>query len=172
MKRTWKPFLIIGISLILLTPLPIFMVTRERTLKGSLEPHWSSPKGIRLSDAREGDDFTIEYSASENVSVYLLTKDQADEMRSPRFYKEPLPTPLFEGNNCKLKTEFGSSGDYEIVFLPVDGSFDFNVDYRISGLRTDNTIYIISAVGLIVLSVILIVYSLTIRRVNRKIGHG
>jgi len=88
------------------------------TTQGEIEVHQSPPVGIQINNLADGDRLELEYNADRPVEVYFIRRSLADEYRSPRMDKEPLPEPVYTGSEGKLTLHVQYKGDHEIFFLP------------------------------------------------------
>ena len=133
----------IGLILIPIAGLTFSLPYIFNTSKGTIEVNWGNPTGLKLNGVSKGDKIDLTYSAEIEVNVFLLTKDEANEFRSPSMYKDPLPQPLMSGVNGTLKIEIAENGDYELLFLP-DGIFNtFEVDYEVERyIKKEISIYV------------------------------
>jgi hypothetical protein len=119
----------------------------------------------------KGDKIEISYRSEINVSMYMLTREEANEFRSPSFYKEPLPESLINGKNATVELEIEENGDYELLFLPDEPSRTFDVDYDLKrDLKVEKAIYFLSGTGLLLTSLILIVVgAVLIKRIDKEV---
>jgi len=144
-------FLLAGVLALLV---PFFL----NDIEGTIEVNWANPVGIQMKNLQKGDRFDIQYSSEANVSLYLLTDDQANEYRSPAMDKQPLPDPLFTGREGKVDVRIEKDGDYEVLFLPDEPARVFKVDYKVDrSLVRERSIFIISSIGLFLTSMILFI---------------
>lgn len=138
-------------------------------LEGELTIKWSRPSGIQLNDLRENDRLDIWFRSDADVSVYLITREQADELRSPSYYKDPLPAPLITDIEGEVEVKIEEDGDFEILFW--NGSFrrDHRVEYSVdTRLGKDLTISIVSGTSLLLLAAVPPVVWVLIRRRERN----
>lgn len=157
-------FLLAGI-LTLLVP---FLLS---DLEGTLEVNWANPVGIQMKNLQKGDRFDIEYSSETNVSLYLLTDDQANQYRSPAMDKDPLPDPLMTGKEGEVEVTIEKNGDYEVLFLPEEPARTFTVDYNVDmSLTRERSIFIISSMGLFITSLILFVLAFVLWKRMKNAG--
>lgn len=162
---------IIGIILLPITFLTFSYPYIFNSSHGAIEVNWANPTGLKLNDVTKGDKIEISYGSEINVSMYMLTREEANEFRSPSFYKEPLPEPLISGKNATVELEIEENGDYELLFLPDEPSRTFDVDYDLKrDLKGEKAIYFLSGIGLLLTSLILIVLgSVLIKRVDKEV---
>ena len=128
--RTWYVLAISVLFLLLSVPLFV-MSSKGGREEGDLTVRWASPKGVRFKDLSSGDELDIEFRADGNLSVYLLTWDEADELRSPSYYKEPIAEPYFNGTDGRFLLVVPAEGDYEVLFWNESFRKDHSVWYSI-----------------------------------------
>ncbi len=85
---------------------------------GTLKIDILEPVGIQIDDLWKNDDIIIDFRSEIPMEVYFLTRDEANEYRSPTFYKSPLPDPIFVGSSGRIIIEIPKKDDYEILFIP------------------------------------------------------
>lgn len=138
-------------------------------IDGKIDVNWAAPAGIKLDGLRKGDRFEIGYSSDINVSLYLLTSRQANDYRSPLFYKEPLPEPIAMGKRGSAEVEINDSGDYELLFLAREPSTTFTVEYGLQrSIFRERTMFILSGTGLLMTSLIFITLGFVLGRRDEK----
>ncbi|MGA1848943.1 MAG: hypothetical protein ACMUHB_06350 [Thermoplasmatota archaeon] len=136
------------------------------TSKGELSVYQVSPVGIQIDRLAEGDSLHLWYSSDNPVGVYLMKRALADEFRSPKMDKEPLPPPISEGTEGSVSIEIQEGGDYEILFIPEnpyspeyqvageDGSYVVHVEYELErSVKREIVGFLVYGISLIILSV-------------------
>jgi hypothetical protein len=140
-------------------------------MKGQMNLEWSMPKGLRFSNLKDGDRMDIEYNADTELSVYILKQDQADEFRSPSFYKDPLPEPVYTGKNGDITVDIEDDGDYEVLFFNESFSSDHEVKYTVrTHFRKDTRIAMISGSSILFITLLLTIVIVIKRKYNMKIA--
>ncbi|MGA1866384.1 MAG: hypothetical protein ACMUFK_02820 [Thermoplasmatota archaeon] len=138
-------------------------------IDGTIDVNWAAPVGIKMDRLSKGDRFDIDYSSEINVSLYLLTSRQANQYRSPFFYKEPLPEPISVGDQGSIEVVINESGDYELLFLPNEPSMTFTVEYELQrSIFRERIMFILSGAGLLLTSLIFIVLGFVLGRRDEK----
>lgn len=170
-ERVPVVLIVIGIIMLISSIIPLILLIKDNDFHGRIEPNWANPTGIQISDIPDGTVAEFEYSATEKVYIYLLSREQALNYRSPEYYKEPLPDPIDINNSGKVSLSFTKGGDYEILVLPFDGTFDFECSYTIRGIEMDTSPLYFSCISTVVSGLLLIIFGITFRRMNQKIGH-
>jgi hypothetical protein len=134
-------------------------------LEGELTVKWSRPSGIQFNDLREGDRLEIWFRSDADVGIYLITHEQADEFRSPSYYKDPLPEPLITDIEGDVEITIEKDGDFEILFWNESFTRDHRIEYRIdSRLSRDLTISLVSGSSLLLLAAVPIVIWVLIKK--------
>lgn len=158
---------ILSVSLFLLSILAFSFPYIKAKEEGTINIHWSNPKGLRLNGLEKGDKIHLEYKADSNLSVYLLTEDEADDYRRPLFYRTDLPSPEFTGKEGEFTIDIDKDADYEIMFL--NGSFttDHEVKYTlITSTQREKRISCISGSSLLLLSLCVIILIIVLKKRN------
>lgn len=171
MKRYIWILRIIALIMLIAAIFPLISIVFGETMRGSIEPNWANPTGIQIKEAAGGTECDLSFTSSEIVSVFLIRLDHAREYRSPSMKKEPLPDPVLESAEGSTVLRFPEDDDYEILVLPVDGSFDFTFDYEIKGIDRTGPGNYISLSFFLMCSIICLMIPITIQRLNRKKGH-
>ena len=157
MQRIVKVIMVI-ISLILImgSILSFIFPIIKNDINDTLEIHWSNPKGIRFNDLSEGDEIHVDFRSHESeISIYLLTQDQADDLRSPAFYKEDPPDPIYTGKEGETTIIITKDGDYELLFWNTSFRKDHYIDYSIrTDTQKERTISFISGTSLLLIAII------------------
>ncbi|MGA1819519.1 MAG: hypothetical protein ACMUHU_00770 [Thermoplasmatota archaeon] len=157
-RKLPKVLLVSGCVSFLAAIMVILVPVLLSDLEGSIEVNWANPVGIQMKGLQKGDSFEVEYSSDINVSLYLLTDDQANEYRSPALYKDPLPDPLVTDREGSVTVHIEEDGDYEILFLPEEPARTFTVDYKVDrSLVMERSAFLISSIGLFLTSIIFLV---------------
>jgi hypothetical protein len=164
-KRVYTSILVFGLLFIILSVIVLIIPFTFNRSEGSIDVNWANPVGIKIDGLRKGDSLDLTYNAELNVSMYLLTRKEAEEYRSPLFYKEPLPDPIFKGRNGSLEIEIEKGGDYEILFLPEEPSTTFKLNYTIDrDIQREKQVYFLSAGGLFLTSMVLIILGIVLSK--------
>lgn len=135
-------FLITGTAIVVISMCSFIFSFYNIQNKGTLDINWSTPKGIRYQRLLEGDRIEISFSSDENLSVYLLSFEEAEEYRSARMYKDPLPQPIFAGKRGEITIIIKKEGDYELLFWNESFSSDHRLDYEIHIYSRDRVIFL------------------------------
>jgi hypothetical protein len=139
-------------------------------IEGTLDVAWSNPKGVRFNDLSKGDTMTVTFDCtSDEIGVYLLSQEQADEFRSPAFYKDPLPPPEILLKEGSVELEIPKDGDWEVLFWNESFTTDKEIEYSIdTDFRKDRTISLVSGTSLLILALIPVTLILISRTRERK----
>lgn len=164
---------VIGLILLPLSVFTFLIPYLFNSSEGTIEVNWANPMGLKMNNLEEGDGMKVSYQAEINVSLYLLTREEANEFRAPHFYKDPLPDPISEGSNGTVEIDIQDRGDYELLFLPKEPFNTFNVDYDLErDLNRERTVFIFSGICLILTSMVLVILgSVLLKRSNNAIMH-
>lgn len=164
-RRVYISLMIFGLLLILLSVIVLIIPFTFSTSEGSIEVNWANPVGIKINGLSKEDSLDISYNADLNVSLYLLTRREAEEYRSPLFYKDPLPDPIQTGRNGSVDIKIEKNGDYELLFLPEEPSTSFKVNYTIDrDIQREKQVYYLSSGGLFLTSMVVIVLGVVLSK--------
>lgn len=150
-----RTFIFILVTTILLSfSLFVFIFpTIKPPLEGEITIKWSRPSGVRFDDLKMDDTLEVQFECDLPVGIYLLPKATAEDLRSPSYYKEPLPPPYMTEKEGKIKIEVREDGDYELLFWNESFTRDHTIKYSIkTHLQKEVTISIISGTSLLFLS--------------------
>ncbi len=155
-RNTMVILIILTILLIIGSIFSFFSPIINNDMDGTLDVHWSNPKGIRFNDLSSGDEIYVDFRSHDSeISIYLLTQDQADDLRSPAFYKDDLTDPVYTGKEGKITIIIRNNGDYEILFWNTSFRKDHSIDYSIrTDTKKDRNISIISGTSLMLIAII------------------
>ncbi len=125
------PILILGAVIFILGSAIMIVPHLMEPREGSLRINPSSPSGIRAPYMVKGDRIDLRYSSDDELSVYLLTADEANGVRSPSYYKDPLPSPIHTGRKGDIAIEIEEKGDYEILLWNESWRTVHDVEYTV-----------------------------------------
>lgn len=172
MRSTFKdPFFVLALAFVVLfISLSAVSMTRVKR-EGQMEVNVTYPKGISLRNMKEGRSLDLRYSSEFELSVYLLTEDQANDLRQPSYFKDPdLPPSLHTGREGSIKIEIERPGTYELMLYNESFTRNVIVDYGLDmGSRIEDVYYRTSllAVGFITLILVAIVVARSSKRKGR-----
>ena len=161
--------LISGILLLILSVGTILLPFIASDVSGTIEVNWANPVGIKMDDLREGDSFDLTYRSDINVSLYFISREQANEYRSPSLNKKPLPQPIISGDEGEVDISVETDGDYELLFLAEEPARTFEVDYEMDrSLPRERAIFIMAGTGLLMTSLVFIVLGIVLSKKGKK----
>jgi hypothetical protein len=165
--------IIVGVILLPISFITGIIPLLNNTSEGVLDVNWANPVGIKVNRLSEGDKLNITYQSNLNVSLYLITREEANEFRSPEYYKDPLPQPVVSGKNGSADLSIIRDGDFEILFLPNEASTTFKVNYAIDrDIKSERQVFTFSGIVLFLTSIILIVLgTVLIKRMKKPVMH-
>ena len=155
-KRRIGAVVIVATIIILLMALLAFTFPYiKRPIDGSLEVSWARPKGIRFNGMSQGDVIHLRYTCDNDIGIYLLDQDHAEEYRSPLYEKRPLPDPVYTGHEGDISIVVDSGGDKELLFWNESNRAAHRVQYSISTkMKLERNISVISGTSLLIISAI------------------
>ena len=165
--------IVVGIILLPISFYTGIIPLLNNSSEGVLDVNWANPVGIKVNSLSQGDKLNITYRSDLNVSLYLITREEANGFRSPDLYKDPLPQPVVSGKNGSADLSVTRDGDFEILFLPNEASTTFKVNYTIDrDIKSERQVYTFSAIALFLTSIIMIVLGIVlIKRVKKPVMH-
>ena len=166
------PFLVLGLVLSLVTVglFCLSMTVNERS--GTLEVTITGTRGIDLGELKDGRLVQGRYSSDAPINVYLMTYSEAEDMRNPSYYEEPiLPDPIHSGRNGSFSIRIEKESGYELVFWNESFNGNHFVDYNVdTGRRINDPPFLTSLISLLMLSAILL--TIAYMRGRRKSALG
>lgn len=168
-RRTKVVLISIIVILIIFSILSFIFPYVKQPQKGDLKVNWSAPRGLLLNDMRDGDSIDLEFSSDEELDIYLITRQQGNEFRSPSFYKDPLPDPIYTGAEGELHIEIDSDADYELLLWNQSLTSSIDIEYSIlKDSQKERNISFISGSCLVLLAMIPTAILLIARRRERE----
>ncbi|MDG6224390.1 MAG: hypothetical protein QCI82_02635 [Candidatus Thermoplasmatota archaeon] len=150
-------FLLAAVFILLTLSLTAVSMTSQRR-QGQIEVNVTYPKGISLNNIKEGRTLHLEYISEYEIGVYLLGRQEAEDLRRPSFFKDiELPPSLHKGKEGSISFKIDGDGDYELMFYNDSFTKNVLVEYELDmGMRIEDGYFKTSLISTALITLVLV----------------